>query len=524
MPEDRIICCSHCGARCRVAGEDAPSPLICQTCSRPITIPRCGAPDSLTVTPSVGVCGMQDPVLAQPPLPPAEMQPGDEIGSYTITCRIGKGGMGTVYRARHTKSGKEVAIKSLTLGDADLPTTEHTRRFLREARLAAAIRHPNVVQVIGFIQKGGNYHIIQEFVGGGSIKSLLLQAGTLPERRALEIALGTALALAEAAKVRIVHRDIKPDNIMLAEDGTPKLADLGLATQTHDGGGMLALEQLGADELFALGSRDTGLSLTMSNMAMGTPAYMAPEQAVDSRTVDARADVYSLGATLYHMLCGDPPFVGQNLREILSKHRHAPIPDPRQKRPEITGATAAIIIRCLAKRPEDRFQNAAELAQALTAHLQTMPAAVTGAGAGRAVHNLEQPSLPLQAESATPSGASARGKAETNTIASGLNAADPQRTQFRPAGWSATQTIPAQALKPPLRERLGLHFSKVGSRENITFLIAVALALCVMYLMYYWSESSKRQKELLAPQQPQIRQINQMEEFNAPPQPGLRRD
>ncbi len=511
MSDDRIICCSHCGARVRVPEGAAADSLVCQTCNRPITLPGHGQhPQDNTTTPALEDF---EPLFAPPP-PPLEFQPGDELGSYTITCRIGKGGMGTVYKARQNKTGRDVAIKSLTLADADAPTTEHTRRFLREARLAAAIRHPNVVQVLGFIQKGGHYHIIQEYVGGGSIKSLLLQSGTLPERTALEIALGTARALAEAAKVRIVHRDIKPDNIMLAEDGTPKLADLGLATQTHDSE-LLALEQLSAEELQALGNRDTGLSLTMSNMAMGTPAYMAPEQAIDSRTVDARADVYSLGATLYHMLCGDPPYVGQNLREILSKHRHAPIPDPREKRPEVSGPTAAIIIRCLAKQPEDRFQNAAELAQALAQHLQNFPATV--GGAGRAVHNLEQSSLPLNGPvtGTPPTSVSSRANAGSRfTVTNGPFPVDPAKTQYRSTGGSSVR-IPAQPPKQPLQSRLRKHFSKAGSRENITFLVAVLLALCVMYLIYHWSESYKHNEEIRVRQQPQIKQIQQ-EDLTSP--------
>ncbi len=308
--------------------------------------------------------------------PPSRiLQPGEKLGSYVVKRLIGKGGMGVVYVAERVKDGQEFAIKALTISDSKR-NYEYTRRFLREARLAAAISHPNVVKVTGFIQRHHDYYIIMEYFAEGSVKDKLAKLSRLPQEEVVRIGIAVAKALEEAAKVRIVHRDIKPDNIMLADDGTPRLADLGLATLTHDDLSD-ATEGEGADNGGA-SSRDSsswqrfvqetsqgGYSLTLSRMAMGTPAYMAPEQAIDSRGVDTRADIYSLGATLFHLVSGEPPFQGKNIREILSKQVHAPVPNLMALCPDINPGLVAVINRCLEKNPDDRYQDARELATAL---------------------------------------------------------------------------------------------------------------------------------------------------------------
>ena len=288
------------------------------------------------------------------------LQPGDTIGSYTIKRQIGKGGMGVVYEATRNADGETFAIKSLTLAD-NKRDREFVRRFLREARLAAAISHPNVVKVVGFIQREREYFIVMEYFPQGSVKDLLQRAKRLPQEKVIRIGIAVANALAEAAKIHIVHRDIKPDNIMLAQDGTPRLADLGLATMMHNDD-FFGITATGDESALAeVNGENFEFSLTLSHMAMGTPAYMPPEQACDSRTVDGRADIYSLGATLYHLLCGCPPFSGRNVKEILTHHQRSPIPDIRQYCPDVPPELIKIVRKCMEKSPDSRYQTPEEL-------------------------------------------------------------------------------------------------------------------------------------------------------------------
>lgn len=404
------------------------------------------------------------PAGTSPPLSlhAPELQPGDIVGSYKILCRIGKGGMGTVYRAENTKSGRHAALKSLILSEDNPQHQEHTRRFLREARLAAAISHPNVVRVLGFIKKDDRYHIVQEYMSGGSLKALVLRKGKIDQKQVLEIARCAARALVEAAKVRIVHRDIKPDNIMLSEDGTTKLADLGLATQTHESDTPLNLTELAPETFGQADGGDWSASLTLSNMAMGTPAYMAPEQAVDSRTVDQRADFYSLGATLYHLLCGEPPFVSPNLRELLLMHRQAPVPDPRAKNPDVSPALARLVMKCLAKEPGDRFQTAEELAQQIEQIIASRTAT----------------SAQTSGKAAASAGRSTRGGARH----SATNASSRSSAQLSPP------TSPVRK-GPGILQRMRADIRQTFTRDNIHFLLTVFFALVFMALLYLWSEA-----------------------------------
>lgn len=373
-------------------------------------------------------------------VPARIMQPGEKLGSYIIKRQIGKGGMGVVYEAERAKDGQVFAIKALTIAD-DKRHFEYTRRFLREARLAAAISHPNVVKIVGFIQRQQSYFIIMEYFSRGSVKDLLLREGRLSADEVIRIGIAVARALEEAGKVRIVHRDIKPDNIMLAQDGTPRLADLGLATLMHDG--MEVPDEGSANEetcsnamrLLYNDGADSGFSLTMSRMAMGTPAYMAPEQAVDSRGVDGRADIYSLGATLYHLVCGQPPFTGKNVRELLSKQLHAAPPDLMALCPGIPPGLVAVIGKCMEKLREDRYQTAGELAEALE-NLQAAPE-THGQGA-RTVEFVE-----------------------------------------------TFPRVPA-ACFVPAAERPQSRWEKMFSRENLIFILELLIALAVMGVVYFF--------------------------------------
>jgi len=280
--------------------------------------------------------------MVMPPLI-QKIEPGDVIGRCRTVRELGRGGVGTVYLATHQTLQIEVALKVLSPAlSMDNPAL--AERFIREAQLAARIRHPNVIAVMDAAhdEATGLYYIVMEYVGGGSL-SWHLRNGPLPEIKALAIVTGIANALLIAEENRIVHRDIKPDNIMLDLRGTPKLADLGLAKH-------------------ALDSR---LSLTIGGSYMGTPAYMSPEQARDAKVADTRDDIYSLGASFYECLTGEPPFQGETPYNIMSELLTKPSPIPSVLRPDISRSADLICRKMMAKTRDLRYANAHVLLQDL---------------------------------------------------------------------------------------------------------------------------------------------------------------
>lgn len=264
---------------------------------------------------------------------------GSEIGKYVIIKRLGKGGMGEVYLAKHKTLGICRALKLLSKDSGD-NDTRFLERFIREAKLASEIRHPNVVGVMDVETDSdcGFPYIVMEYVDGGSLRNSLTASVRLSEEQSVVIVEAIASALQAAEEHNIVHRDIKPDNIMFTRRGEVKLADLGIAK---------------------VDGKDT--DLTKTNMMIGTPAYLPPEQAQNAKGVDARADIYSLGATFYEMLTGQQPYPGENSIEVLHKLFLTPVPDPRKLNPAVSAASAAIVMKMMAKDPKDRFQNATEL-------------------------------------------------------------------------------------------------------------------------------------------------------------------
>jgi len=265
-----------------------------------------------------------------------KIEPGDVIGRCRIIRELGRGGVGTVYLATHQTLQIEVALKILS-PSLSLDNPALAERFIREAQLAARIRHPNVIAVMDAAhdETTGLYFIVLEYVGGGSL-SWHLRHGPLPEVKALSIITGIAHALVIAEENRIVHRDIKPDNIMLDQRGTAKLADLGLAKHNID----------------------SRTSLTLGGSYMGTPAYMSPEQARDAKAADTRDDIYSLGATFYECLTGEPPFQGETPYNIMSEVLTKPSPQPRLQRPEVSRSADLICRKMMAKARNLRYANA----------------------------------------------------------------------------------------------------------------------------------------------------------------------
>jgi serine/threonine protein kinase len=285
--------------------------------------------------------------MLMPPLI-QKIEPGDVIGRCRTIRELGRGGVGTVYLATHQTLQIEVALKVLSPAlSMDNPAL--AERFIREAQLAARIRHPNVIAVMDAAhdETTGLYYIVMEYVGGGSL-SWHLRHGPLPEAKALAIVTGVAHALVIAEENRIVHRDIKPDNIMLDLRGTAKLADLGLAKH----------------------SLDSHVSLTIGGSFMGTPAYMSPEQARDAKIADTRDDIYSLGASFYECLTGEPPFQGETPYNIMSELLTKPSPKPRALRPDISLSADLICRKMMAKTRDLRYADARALLEDLQ-HAQT---------------------------------------------------------------------------------------------------------------------------------------------------------
>lgn len=286
--------------------------------------------------------------------PPPEL---GHIGKYLVGRYLGHGAMGRVYLGQHPDLQLQVAIKVIDKRHADDP--RYRRQFLQEARLASQINHPNVIRIYDVDQDGDSCFMVQEYVDGGDVAALIRKTtpGGLPLRDALRIATGAAAGLAAAERLHIIHRDIKPSNILITRAGEPKLADLGLARKLRH-----ATDTTTADG-----------TITQPGSTVGTPAYMAPEQILTTGQVDIRADIYSLGATLFEMVTGQPPFPGTSTEDILRRHLHDPVRDPRLLTPKLPRRVALLIMRMLAKRPEDRPPSAAALLHDLERLSQPFP-------------------------------------------------------------------------------------------------------------------------------------------------------
>ncbi|MBL7044638.1 MAG: protein kinase, partial [Pirellulaceae bacterium] len=274
------------------------------------------------------------------------------IGQYELAAKLGEGGMGTVYKALHTKLEKIVALKVLP---ADrMKDTNAVERFEREMRAVGKLDHPNIVRAMDAGEAAEMHYLVMEYVDGLDLSALVRRVGPLQAADACEIARQAAIGLQEAHEHNMVHRDIKPSNLMLANVGrgnqppVVKVLDLGLAL---------------LDE-----SKAERRELTSTGQMMGTLDYMAPEQGGDSHEVDIRADIYSLGATLYKLLCGEAPFSSERYNtpiKLLTALATADIPSIATKRDDLPGGLVSIVDRMLAKQPSDRFATPQELAAAL---------------------------------------------------------------------------------------------------------------------------------------------------------------
>jgi eukaryotic-like serine/threonine-protein kinase len=262
---------------------------------------------------------------------------------YELEELVGTGGMSSVYRAHDRLLERDVALK--VLHQQFVADTDYVERFRREARSVAQLSHPNIVTVIDRGEQDGRQFIVFEYINGENLKALVEREGPLPEQDAVRLALQIARALGFAHDNGLVHRDVKPQNVLLNGDGQAKVTDFGIARSLDVKGG-----------------------LTQTGTVMGTSDYIAPEQARGSRA-DAQSDIYSLGAVLYELLTGEVPFPGDNFVAVAMRHINEPPPSVRERRPDVSPRLDALIRRAMAKEPRDRFGSMDELCAELIACL-----------------------------------------------------------------------------------------------------------------------------------------------------------
>jgi serine/threonine-protein kinase len=271
------------------------------------------------------------------------------VGDFEVLGRIGKGGMASVFRAIEKSTGRRVALKVISARFAD--RRPFVDRFLREAKSASAVSHPNLVGCYAYGEWHGRVYMVLEYVSSGTAATLAeSEGGRLSEARALRLARDGAHGLEALYQAGLIHRDIKPANIFIDHLGNAKLADFGLARTV---------------------SQDD--RLTQAGTVMGTPSYMAPEQIRAQDDIDIRADIYALGASLYQLVTGVTPFTGGTPYEVMANVLNAPLADPRQHLPDLSPEGAAIILRAMAYRREDRYQEPRALAEDLEAALAGRP-------------------------------------------------------------------------------------------------------------------------------------------------------
>jgi len=342
--------CSTCQAALRTL-EGVKDPLVPQLHRGPasVAMPDPELQHLLSLAKNLGprqTLRCEPPTASPTPAAAQACEESMQLGQYRLLEKLGQGGMGAVYKALHLRLEKVVALKVLTAGKT--PPADDVARFEREMRAVGKLNHPNIIRATDAGEAGGTYYLVMEFVEGTDLHKLVKELGRLPLPEACELVRQAALGLQHAHEHRLIHRDVKPSNLFLSAEGQVKVLDLGLA-RFHS-------TQAGGDDL------------TASGQGMGTLDYMAPEQAQDARSVDIRADVYSLGCTLYHLLASHPPFGGPEYlgpAQKLAAHFQTVPRSIRAHRPDVPDALAMLLDRMLAKQPAGRPFTPGEVAEAL---------------------------------------------------------------------------------------------------------------------------------------------------------------
>jgi tRNA A-37 threonylcarbamoyl transferase component Bud32 len=379
---------------------------------------------------------------APAPQPPHSAAGEDGPPGYDLIARIAQGGMGVVWKARHRRLDRLVALKMI-LGDRPLSATE-VRRFEQEARAAAALDHPNIVPIYEIGEHRGRPYYAMAFVAGGTLTGLVRRRGVPPPAEAAALLAAVADGVAYAHGRGVVHRDLKPDNVLLDEQGRPRVTDFGLAKVRTD---------------------DVGL--TGTGQVLGTPSYMPPEQAMGRlQDIGPASDVYALGGILYFLLTGQAPFTGKNLTEVLLKVTQEPPRPPREWVSTVPPELEAACLRCLEKETARRFASAEDFAAAVRAWLQgkapaVAPAAPVPAPSPQATTELfDAPRLAPRRSRRLAWGA---------TVVVALSSAVAGAAWFGPWwGSKTTATSPGPKDDGPAREGTSSHFTDGILRESVT--------------------------------------------------------
>jgi tRNA A-37 threonylcarbamoyl transferase component Bud32/uncharacterized protein Yka (UPF0111/DUF47 family) len=327
-----ILTCPKCGSRHKVTDLKVAEKFICPDCRTPVATSGKFVSDEMTVE------GQAVPAAATRKTSKEEILREKTIAGCRLMAKLGQGGMGVVYKAHHPRLDKIVAVKVLSL---NIASPEHRKRFLDEARAAAQLEHPNIVQVFDVGEEQGTYYIIMQFVEGESLEKLIAREGALEPKRAAKMLRDVARALKVAHDRNLIHRDIKPDNVFISKGDEVKLGDFGL------------VRDLTKDQ-----------HLTAAGVVLGTPYYMAPEQFKTDR-VDGRADIYALGITFYHMLAGFRPFEGNTPLAVMKLHLTEPMPEIPDARYKIPEQLSRLVKKMTAKEPEERCQSVDEVLKGL---------------------------------------------------------------------------------------------------------------------------------------------------------------
>jgi len=360
-----------------------------------------------------------------------------QFGEYVLLDKLGEGGMGVVFKAQHRRMKRFVAVKMIARREIGSP--DAVKRFYREVEAAAKLNHPNIVTAYDASEHEGAHYLAMEYVEGKDLAAVVQERGPLPIAQAVDYVIQAARGLQYAHKHQMVHRDIKPSNLMLDKEGTVKILDMGLAS----------IAGLAEDSY-----RDR---LTGTGQVMGTLDYMAPEQALDAHHADARADIYSLGCTLYRLLTGEVLFKCETLAKIIWAHQQAPIPSLCKARTDVPPQLDAAFQKMVAKKPEDRYQSMTEVIIALEtcAGKRGVTATLVGEDATAAFPMADNPAVP---QGASPGGTATVAKKKVERL--------------------AEETLSQQAAAAETSKHLGRDAKLLAAvRKKKTLAVAVGLGL-----------------------------------------------
>jgi serine/threonine-protein kinase len=335
-------------------------------------------------------------------------QVGENVGRYRIVEQLGQGGMATVFKAYHAELDRYVALK--VLHPAFMEDASFLARFQREARLVAKLDHPNIVPIYDYAEQDGRPYLVMKFIEGETLKARLGR-GSLTPPEVMKVAEAVGIALGYAHKQGILHRDIKPSNVLLASDGQIYLADFGLARIAQ-----------------------SGESTLTSDMILGTPQYISPEQALGRKDLDEGTDIYSFGVMLYELVVGKVPFNADTPFSVIHDHIYTPLPLPRQVNPEVAEQVELVLLKSLSKERVDRFDSVASMVAAFKRAYQTDAVAVPSASQAEALPPLDRHPVPPREAAALP-------KTEAAATAAPVSPSAAKKTKPFPWMWAALAVI-----------------------------------------------------------------------------------